>query len=73
MTQCNFLVILTKDNPFPGGKPQKPDETGLFKINIGMLVVNTKFYPLVEELRNMFPNRTIIKANEIPEHFSQHT
>lgn len=70
MTQCNFLVVLEKDNPFPGGKPQRPDETGLFKINVGALVVNTKFYPLVDELRSMFPNRNIIKANEIPEYFN---
>jgi hypothetical protein len=68
MTQCDFLFLLEKDNPFPSGKPQKPDETGLFKINIGVLVINTKFYPLVDELRSMFPNRKIIKANELPEY-----
>ena len=64
-----FLAVLEKDNPFPGGKPQKPDETGLFRINLGALIVNTKFYPLVDELRKMFPGRKIIKANEIPEYF----
>ena len=71
MTQSSFLVILEKDNPFPNGKPEKPDETGLFKVNVGALIVNTKFYPLVDELKSMFPDRIIIKANEIPEYFAE--
>jgi hypothetical protein len=70
-THGSFLVILKKDDAFPGGKPQKPDETGLFKINLGALIVNTKFYPLIDEMRRMFPKRTIIKANEIPHYFEQ--
>lgn len=67
-TDGSFLAILEKDNPYPGGKPQRPNEIGL-KINLGALVVNTKFYPLVDALKSMFPNKTIIKANEIPQYF----
>jgi hypothetical protein len=67
----DFLLILDKDRPFP---PRLQDGTmarnqiGL-KVNIGVLVVNTRFYPLVEELKKIFPNRKIIKANELPEYF----
>lgn len=66
----SFLVVLEKDNPFPGGKPQKPDQAGLLRVNLGALIVNTQFYPMVDELRTMFPNRTIIKASEIPQYFA---
>jgi hypothetical protein len=35
-------------------------------IEPGAFVVNNKYYPLVNELREMFPGENIIKANELP-------
>lgn len=69
----DFLLILDKENPFP---PRLSDGTrnrnqlGL-KVNFGTLVVNTKFYPLVEDLKKFFPHRDIIKASELPDFFKQ--
>lgn len=41
-----------------------PDQS--WKANIGAIAVDVHYYPLVEELRHMFPNVNIIRANELP-------
>jgi hypothetical protein len=39
-----------------------------WEANIGVIVVNTRLYPLVDELRKMFPDIKIIRANELTKH-----
>ena len=39
--------------------------------DIGACVVDAKFYPIVEDLRRMFPDINIIKANEIENFITQ--
>jgi len=41
----------------------------LWDADIGAFVVNTKFYPMVEEFKKMYPDVNIIKANQLPEYF----
>lgn len=43
-------------------------ETRAIKINPGAVIVNAQFYPLVEELRRMFPGQNILYANQLPEY-----
>lgn len=69
----DFLLILDKEQPFPprlpDGKPNR-NQLGL-KVNLGVLVVNTKFYPLVEELKSIYPGKKIVKARELSSLFKQ--
>ena len=44
-----------------------------WEADIGAIVVNTKYYPLVEEFKEMFPDVNIIKANELSEYFQKST
>jgi hypothetical protein len=37
-----------------------------WKADIGAMIVDVKFYPLVDELKTLFPEANIIMANEIP-------
>jgi len=39
-----------------------------FDTDIGAVVLNRVFYPLIDELKKMFPNENIIKASEIAEY-----
>lgn len=41
------------------------------KVSIGVVVINGGYYPLAEDLKNMFPQRKIIKASELPEYFAE--
>ncbi len=70
----DFLVVSKFDKSL-GVKEERSGEKkavlnaiGL-KVDIGVLVVNVHFYPLIEELKKMFPDVKIIKANEIPGYF----
>lgn len=40
-----------------------------WKADIGAFVVDTRYYPMIEELKAMFPDVNIIKANELTEYF----
>jgi hypothetical protein len=64
-------LIKGPSSMFEGNKIQQSDENGereASEADIGAIVVNLKFYPLVEELRKLFPDIKIIKANEIVDH-----
>lgn len=37
-----------------------------FVANVGAFVVGNKYYPIIDDLRRMFPNKNIIKAEEVP-------
>lgn len=37
-------------------------------VDIGAVVVNAQFYPMVERLRDLFPDINIIKASELPDY-----
>lgn len=41
-----------------------------FTADIGAYIVCNKYYPIIEELRRMFPNKNIIKAEEIADFVS---
>lgn len=41
------------------------------KESIGAVVVNAEFYPLVEKLRELFPDMKIIRAREIPDYIQK--
>ena len=63
-----FLVISKIDHLLPS-KPPIFNELGQWKADIGAIVVNVKYYPLANELRELFPDVNIIKANELQEYF----
>jgi len=68
-TQVDFFVISHIDKPLASidkdGK-QKRNEIG-YIIDAGAYVVNARLYPIVNDLRAMFPDVNIIKANELPD------
>ena len=39
-----------------------------WKANIGAIVVDVHYYPLVGEIQKMFPNVNIIKANQLEDY-----
>ena len=39
--------------------------------SIGAAVVNAEFYPMVEKLRELFPDINIIRAGELPDYFKK--
>ena len=61
-THGSFLVVLDKGTSI---------EKISGKVSIGVVVLNEKYYPLISDLRNMFPNRKIIKASELSEYFAE--
>ncbi len=76
-TSGSFLVIADHDEPFQKNKNSRELERILIgdrwalKFNLGALVVNTEYYPLIEKLQEMFPGRNIIKASEMPQYLEQ--
>ncbi|MFA6185563.1 MAG: hypothetical protein WC720_05480 [Candidatus Shapirobacteria bacterium] len=74
--EADFLIVSKRDqNPFvldDKGKVQKVNLNNEFlghKIDIGAIVINTRYYPLVEELKKRYPDVNIIKANQVAEYF----
>jgi hypothetical protein len=45
-------------------------DRGYSEVKIGLVILGVKWYPIHEELQNMFPGITFIKANQIPEYFT---
>jgi hypothetical protein len=66
--RTEFLVISKIDNQLPL-KPSTFNKLGQWKADIGAVIVNVKYYPLVNELRELYPEVNIIKANELQEYF----
>ncbi len=56
-----FLILSYKDENFVRGQRQ----------SIGAAVINAEFYPMVEKLRELFPDMNIIKANELPNYMGK--
>ena len=75
--EIEFLVISKKDKPLhkeqgKNGRMQPIfNEMNQWQADIGTIIVNTKYYPLVSEFRKMFPNVSIIKASELTEYFKE--
>lgn len=44
---------------------------GFSEVSIGCIILAPKWYPLQAELQSMFPSITFVKANQIPEYFSE--
>lgn len=40
-------------------------------VDIGAVVVNAKFYPMIEKLKELFPDMNIIKASELPDYMEE--
>ena len=80
-THGDFIILSKKDINLPVKEfsSKSREEESVFieidngnlawKANIGAMVVDVKYYPLVEELKKMFPEINIIKANELPKYF----
>ena len=63
----DFLIISHIDKPLvdlDDDGNQKDSEMG-WAINAGAYVVNAKLYPIINDLKEMFPDANIIKANEL--------
>ena len=46
------------------------NEDGDFiEVNIGAVIIAPKWYPIIDNLKQMFPNITFVRANQIPEYF----
>lgn len=78
-TDGSFLIISHKGDQlikrdenkrpqfvFLGENKSTGEGAKAIKINPGAFVVNAVFYPLVEELRRMFPDSNILYANQLP-------
>lgn len=85
-TDGPFLVISVADKPLVPGETFEErgknvikigehrytgEDIKAIKIDIGALVVNAKFYPLVEDLRKRFPDVNIIYARDLPAYLSK--
>lgn len=43
---------------------------GQATVDVGAYIIDTKFYPLVEKLKGLFPNANIIRANELADYIA---
>jgi len=75
----DLLIISHIDQPLPvypetGTTDEKrwpiKNEIG-WVANPGAFVVGMQFYPIIEELRSMFPTENIIRANEVEKYFKE--
>ena len=57
-TSGPFLILSHRDGNFVRGQRQ----------SIGAAIVNAEFYPMVEKLKELFPDMNIIKASELPDY-----
>ncbi len=72
-TSGDFLVVSKPDKPLPMTEEKDGRQQSVFNevgwmAEIGAFIVDTKYYPMVNELRRMFPDVNIIKANQLPEY-----
>ena len=80
--RADFFILSKKDIRLDVGiknestgqdKPEFVNIDGEYsgwKVDAGAFIVDTKFYPLVEELKKICPDANIIKANEIPKYLA---
>lgn len=62
-TNVDFLILSPKDTPLLS-RDSKRNDIGL-EAHIGAFVVGNRYYPIVEELKKRYPNRNIIRADEL--------
>ncbi|OGY99273.1 MAG: hypothetical protein A2945_04855 [Candidatus Liptonbacteria bacterium RIFCSPLOWO2_01_FULL_52_25] len=75
----DFLIVSRADRPLPvfPDDSRPGDRKGPIRNEVGWIadagafVVNTNFYPIVDELKTMFPDANIIRANELPEYIRE--
>lgn len=67
-----FLILSKKGKNL--GLKRISDSDGRYigpNVDIGAVAVNAKFYPMVEKLRELFPDMNIIKASELPDYMRE--
>ena len=67
-----FLILSKKGKGL--GLKRIPDSEGRYagpNVDIGAVAVNAQFYPMIEKLRELFPNMNIIRANELPDYMKE--
>lgn len=64
----SFLILSPRGEELL--KHNLPDGKMSWEPNIGAIAVNNKLYPMIEELKSMFPDINFIKANELPNYIS---
>ncbi|MFH1428048.1 MAG: hypothetical protein ABIG60_06035, partial [Patescibacteria group bacterium] len=69
----DFLVISKIDKGLPITEERDGRQQSVFNeigwiADIGAFVIDTEYYPMVEELKRIFPDVNIIKANELTEY-----
>lgn len=74
-TSGDFLVVSKEGQPLSKWKEMDGEQQKVFnkigwEANIGSMIVDTRYYPIVDELKEMYPDVNIIKANEIPVYFA---
>lgn len=68
-THGNFLIISKYKHSLCKLVDKKPImHSAGWEAEIGAIIVNSHFYPLIPELREMFPDVKIIKANQFENH-----
>lgn len=75
-THGDFLIVSKIDKGLPITHIKDSRKQPIFNkigwtADIGAFVVNTHYYPIVEELKKKFPDVNIIRANELKEYLLQ--
>lgn len=77
ITSGDFLLISHADQSLPryqedSGRGRGPltNKVGWI-VDVGAYVVGTQFYPMIDDLKEMFPSANIIRANELPEYIKR--
>ena len=65
----SFLIVSRYDKSLISGEKAEFGETG-WKADVGAVIVRQRFYPLIPELRQLFPTIKILKASEVSEFFN---
>jgi len=69
-TNVDFLIVSHVDVDLFGGQDFVKNEIG-FVSNIGAYVIGSRFYPIIDELKFMYPDRNIIRADSIFEYVNK--
>lgn len=64
-----FLIVSKKDKELLFDDRDFELQHHAMKADIGAIIVDVKYYPLVDELKKMFPDINIIKANQLQNYF----
>ncbi len=73
-TNCDLLLIshydrelgVLKTDQTRGGDRLEKDEIG-FIADVGAFVISNKYYPVIDDLKKIYPDKNIIRAEDIPQ------